>query len=211
MGKERASSVGRCFLYFFLFFRAFGAGSISAYGLFSCPSALSSSVNPPSSGLGSLRSSTILASSRGTEAHVLPGRGAGISSRATRLISSVAQSGTVQGDSGGRFGVSLSRGSYGERDTTAAFDDPSLANYHSEYLDYDCLGRSQFPLGLENQQPSVPSARSINLDYNPDDFESDDFTGSSPYSLSVQAETLLRRYLGDLYLCDRKESSGADS
>ena len=176
------------------------------------PSALSSSVNLPSSGLGSLRSSSMLASSRGTEAHVLPGRGAGISFRATRLTnSSIARSGTVHSVSGGRSGVSLSRGTYGERDTTAAFGDPSLADYHAEDLDYDRLGRSQFPLGLENQQPSVPSARTVDLDFDPDDFEPDDFTGSSPYSLSVQAETLLCRYLEDLYLGDRKESSGADS
>ena len=92
------------------------------------PSALSSLINPPSSGLGSLtcRSSTTLASSRGTEAHVLPGRGAAISSRATRL----ARSGTGQSVSGGRFGVSLPRGTFGGRDTTAASGDPSLADYY---------------------------------------------------------------------------------
>ena len=51
------------------------------------PSALSSLINTPTySGLGFLRSSPSLASSRGTETHVLPGRGAGISSRATDLL-----------------------------------------------------------------------------------------------------------------------------
>ena len=172
------------------------------------PSALSSPIIPPSSGLGSLRSSTTLASSRGTEAHVLPGRGAAISSRATRLTSSVAHSGTGQSVSGGRFGVSLPRGAFGGRDTTAASGDSSLADYYLEDLDYDHLGRSQFPLGL--QQPPVSSVWSVDLDYVSDDFEPDDFTGSSPYSRSVQAETLLCRYLGDLYRVNR-ESSGADS
>ena len=172
------------------------------------PSALSSPINPPTSGLGFLRSSPTLASSRGTEAHVLPGRGAGISSRATRLTSSVARSGTGQSVSGGRFGVSLPRGIFGGRDTTVAFGDPSLAEYYLEDLDYDHLGHSQFPLGLE--QPPVSSVRSVDLDFVSDDFEPDDFSGSSLYSLSVQSETLLCRYLGDLY-CGDRESSGADS
>ena len=48
------------------------------------------------------------------------------------------------------------------------------------------------------------------MDYVSDDFEPNDFTGSSPYSLSVQAETLICRYLGDLY-CINREYSGADS
>ena len=46
----------------------------------------------------------------------------------------------------------------------------------------------------------------------PNEFEPDNFSGSSPYSLSVQAETILCRYLGDLYCVNRKEeSSEADS
>ena len=123
------------------------------------PSALSSPIIPPTSGLGFLRSSPTLASSRGTEAHVLPSRGAGISSRATRL--SVARSGTGQSVSGGRFWVSLPRGVFGERDTTVAFGDPSLAEYYLEDLDYDRLSHSQFPLGLE--QPPVSLVRSVPL------------------------------------------------
>ena len=50
------------------------------------------------------------------------------------------------------------------------------------------------------------------MDCAPEDCEPDDFSGSSPYSLSVQAETILCRYLGDLYCVNRKvESSEADS
>ena len=72
-------------------------------------------------------------------------------------------------------------------------------------LDFDHLGFSQFG-GL---QPSFDPAL---LDCAPDEFEPDDFSGSSPYSLSVQAETILCRYLGDLYCVNRNiESSEADS
>ena len=71
------------------------------------PSALSYPINPLRSDLGSFRPSPILASSRGQGAHVLPGRGV-FTSRATRLPSSVARSGIVQRDNGGRFqGVSF--------------------------------------------------------------------------------------------------------
>ena len=169
---------------------------------------LSNPINPPSSGVGFLRSSPTLASSRGTGAHVLPSRGAAIPSRATRLTSSVARSGTGQSVSGGRSGVSLSRGTFGERDTMMAYGDPSLADYYLEELDYDHLGHPQFHLGL--QQPSVSSVCTANLDCVSDEFEPDDFSGSTPYSLSVQAETFLCRYQGDLYRVNR-ESSGADS
>ena len=138
----------------------------------------------------------------------MPGRGAGISSRATRLLSSVARSGTVQSDYGGRSRASLSRGVFDERDATMASGDPSLADYYLEDLDFDHLGHPQFGL----QQPSASSVSSALLDCAPDKFEPDDFSGSSPYSLSVQAETILCRYLGDLYCVNRKvESSEADS
>ena len=133
------------------------------FRLFSlAPSALYSSVNPPTSGLGFFRSSPTLASSRGTEAHVLPSRGAGVSSRATRLSSSIARSGTGQSISGGRFRVSLPRGVFVERGTTVAFDDPSLAESYLEDLDYVRFGHSQFPLVLD--QPPFSLARSIDLD-----------------------------------------------
>ena len=81
----------------------------------------------------------------------------------------------------------------------------SLADYYVDDLDFDHLGLSQFG----GQQPSFDPAL---LDCAPDEFEPDDFSGSSPYSLSVQAETILCRYLGDLYCVNRKvESSEADS
>ena len=66
------------------------------------PSALSCTSNPPRSDLGSTRPSTILASSRGQGAHVLPARGDAFPSQATRLHSSVARSGVVQSDNGDR-------------------------------------------------------------------------------------------------------------
>ena len=150
------------------------------------PSALSYPINPPHSDLGSLRSSPTLASSRGQGAHVLPGRG--VPSLATRLPSSVARSGTVQSDNGGRSRASLSRGVFVERDALMSSGGQSLA----DDLDFDHLGHSQFGL----QQPSFDSAL---LDCAPDEFEPDNFSGSSPYSLSVQAETILCHYLGDLY------------
>ena len=167
------------------------------------PSALSQPTNPPRSDLGSFRSSPTLASSRGQGAHVLPLRE--VSSRATRLPSSVARSGTVQSDNGGRSRASLSRGVFVERDALMASGDQSLADYYVDDLDFDHIGHSQFG----GQQPSFDPAL---LDCAPDDFEPDDFSGSSPYSLSVQAETILCRYLGDLYCVNRKvESSEADS
>ena len=167
------------------------------------PSALSHPTNPPRSDLGSLRSSPTLASSRGQGAHVLPCRE--VSSRATRLPSSVARSGTVQSDNRGRSRASLSRGIFVERDALMASGDQSLADYYVDDLDFDHLGYSQFG----GQQPSFDPAL---LDCAPDEFEPDNFFGSSPYSLSVQAETILCRYLEDLYCVNRKvESSEADS
>ena len=86
-----------------------------------------------------------------------------------------------------------------------ASGDQSLADYYVDDLDFDHLGYSQFG----GQQPSFDPALS---DCAPDEFEPDDFSGSSPYSLSVQAEAILCRYLGDLYCVNRKvESSEADS
>ena len=72
-----------------------------------------------------------------------------------------------------------------------ASGDPSLADYYLEVLDFGHLGHSQFGL----QQPSIDSA--------PNEFEPDDFSGSSPYSLSVQAETFLCRFFWDLYSVNR--------
>ena len=167
------------------------------------PSALTQPTNPPRSDLGSFGSSPTLASSRGQGAHVLSLRE--VSSRETRLPSSVARSGTVQSDNGGRSRASLSRGVFVERDALMASGDQSLADYYVDDLDFDHLGHSQFG----GQQPSFDPAL---LDCAPDDFEPDNFSGSSPYSLSVQAETILCRYLGDLYCVNRKvESSKADS
>ena len=170
------------------------------------PSALAYPINPPRSDLGSIRSSPTLANSRGQGAHVLPGRG--VPSRATRLSSSVARSGTVQSDYGGRSRASLSRGIFDERDATMASGDPSLADYYLDELDFVHPGHPQFGL----QQPSAPSVGSAFLECASEEFEPDDFSGSSPYSISVQAETILCRYLGDLYCVNRKvESSEADS
>ena len=118
------------------------------------PSALSFPINPPRSDLGSFRPSPILASSWGQGAHVLPGSGVN-SSRATRLPSSVARSGIVQSDNGGRSTASLSRGVFDDRDATLASGGPSLADYYlQDNLDFDHLGLSQFGL----LQPSVDSA-----------------------------------------------------
>ena len=162
------------------------------------PSALSHPTNPPRSDLGSIRSSPTLASSRGQGAHVLPLRE--VPSRATRLPSSIARSGTVQSDNGGRSRASLSRGVFVERDALMASGDQSLADYYVDDLDFDYLGHSQY----DGQQSSLDPALL--------DCESDDFTGSSPYSLSVQAETILCRYLGEVYCVNRKiESPEADS
>ena len=98
------------------------------------PSALSHPTNPPRSDLGSIRSSPTLASSRGQGAHVLPLRE--VPSRATRQPSSVARSGTVQSDNGGRTRASLSRGVFVERDALMASGDQSLADYYVDDLDF---------------------------------------------------------------------------
>ena len=159
------------------------------------PSALSQIPSyPPRSELGHTRSSLILASSFGQEAHVLPQRGGGGGgpSRATRLSSSGARRATVLSDSGGRSRASLSRGAFAERDAFLASGDQSLADFYEDDLDFDYLGHSQFG----GHQPSFGSAP---LDCVPDEYKPDDFTGSSPYALSAQAESILCRYLGDLY------------
>ena len=71
--------------------------------------------------------------------------------------------------------------------------DQSLADYYVEdNLDFDHLDHSQYGL----QQPDFYPAL---LDCESEDVEPDDFPGSSPYLLSVQAESILCRYLGDLY------------
>ena len=108
------------------------------------PSALSYPINPPRSDLGYFRPSPTLASSRGQGAHVLPGRG--VPSRATRLPSSVARSGTVQSDNGGRSRASLSGGVFDERDVTMASGDPSLADYYLEDLDFKKRSPRPFPV-----------------------------------------------------------------
>ena len=88
------------------------------------PSALSCTINPPRSDLGSSRPSTILASSRGQGAHVLPARGDAFPSQATRLHSSVEQS-----DNGDRSRASLSRGNFEDRDVCLVSGGQSLADY----------------------------------------------------------------------------------
>ena len=77
-----------------------------------------------------------------------------------------------------------------------ASGDQSLADYYVVDLDFDHLGLSQFG-GLQ------PSFDPVPLDCAPNEFEPDDFSGSSPYSLSVQAETILCRSLVDLYCVNR--------
>ena len=57
--------------------------------------------------------------------------------------------------------MSLPRGDFGGRDATAAFDDPSLAESYLGDPDYDHLGHSQFPFGLN--PPPLSSARSVHL------------------------------------------------
>ena len=170
------------------------------------PSALSCTINPPRSDLGSSRPSTILASSRGQGAHVLPARGDAFPSQATRLHSSVARSGVEQSDNGDRSRASLSRGNFEDRDASLVSGGQSLADYYVEdNLDYDYLDHSQFGL----HEPDFDTAL---LDRESEDVEPDDFTGSSPYLLSVQAETILCRYLGDLYsVKGNAESREADS
>ena len=71
------------------------------------PSALSCTINPPCSDLDFSRPSTILASSRGQGAHVLPIGGDAFPSQATRLHSSVSRSGFEQSDNGDRSRVSV--------------------------------------------------------------------------------------------------------
>ena len=99
---------------------------------------------------------------------------------------------TVLRDSGGRSRASLSRGAFAERDALLAFGDQSLADFYEDDLDFDYLSHSQFS-GL---QPSFGSAPLVCV---PDEYEPDDFSGSFPYALSVQAVSILCRYLGDLY------------
>ena len=170
------------------------------------PSALSCTNIPPCSDLGSPRPSSILASSRGQEAHVLPARGDAFPSQATRLHSSVARSGVVQSDNGDRSRASLLRGNFDDRDASLVSGGQSFADYYVEdNLDYDYLDHSQFGL----HQSDVDTAL---LDCESEDVEPDDFTGSSPYLLSVQAETILCRYLGDRYsVKGNAESREADS
>ena len=74
--------------------------------------------------------------------------------------------------------------------------------------DYDRLGHSQFPSGLN--QPPFSSAHSDDLGSVFGESEIDEFSGCSLSALSSEADTLLCRYLGDLYH-GKKESSGADS
>ena len=98
------------------------------------------------------------------------------------------------------------RGNFDDRDASLVSGGQSLADYYVEdNLDYDYLDHSQFGL----HQPDVDTAL---LDCESEDVEPDDFTGSSPYLLSVQAETILCRYLGDLYsVKGNAESREADS
>ena len=159
------------------------ASSRPIYSL--APSALSCMNNPPCSYLGSCRPSSILASSRGQGAHVLPVRGDAFPSQATRLHSSVARSGVEQSDNGDRSRASLLRGNFDDRDVALVSGDQSLADYYVEdNLDFDYLDHSHYGL----QQPDFDSAL---LDCESEDVEPDDFTGSSPYLLSVQAEAIL--------------------
>ena len=113
---------------------------------------------------------------------------------------------TVLRDSGGRSRASLSRGAFAERDALLAFGDQSLADFYEDDLEFDYLSHSQF----SGHQPSFGSAPLVCV---PDEYEPDDFTGSSPYALSVQAESILCRYLGDLFRINPKkgESFEADS
>ena len=104
--------------------------------------------------------------------------------------------------------MSLPRGDFGGRGATVALDDPFLAESYLGDPDYDRFGHSQFPSGLN--QPPFSSAHSDDLGSVFGESEIDDFSGSTPSALSSEAETLLCRYLGDLYRVN-KESSGADS
>ena len=113
---------------------------------------------------------------------------------------------TVLSDSGGRSRASLSRGAFAEGDAFLASGDQSLVDFYQDDLDFDYLSHSQF----SDHQHSFGSAP---LDCVPDEYEPDDFTGSYPYALSVQAESILCRYLGDLYRINpqKGESFEADS
>ena len=64
--------------------------------------------------------------------------------------------------------------------------------YLDDSLDYDYLSHTPYSL-------PEPVFESAPLDGESDEYEPDDFTGSSAFSLSAQAETILCRYLGDLY------------
>ena len=98
------------------------------------------------------------------------------------------------------------RGNFDDRDVALVSGDQSLADYYVEdNLDFDYLDHSQYGLHQPDFDPAL-------LDCESEDVESDDFTGSSPYLLSVQAETILCRYLGDLYsVKGNAESREADS
>ena len=103
------------------------------------------------------------------------------------------------------LGRPLSRGNFEDRDASLVSVGQSLADYYvDDNLDYDYLDHSQFGL----HEPDFDTAL---LDRESEDVEPDDFTGSSPYLLSVQAETILCRYLGDLYSVKDAESREADS
>ena len=80
-------------------------------------------------------------------------------------------------------------------------------------LGYEHLGRPQSFMGVENsRQPDFSVLSQLDSESEFDDAEVNDFTGLSPYNISVQAETLLRRYLGDHYSGDNTQSSqGADT
>ena len=93
-----------------------------------------------------------------------------------------------------------------------AFDDYPLDESYFGDLDYGRLSHSHSPSGLV--QPSFPSVRSDNFDQFSDsvfeDPEVDESSVFSPFALSREAETLLVRYLGDLYGVN-KESVRVDS
>ena len=124
----------------------------------------------------------------------------------TQLFPPVRAGYTVLRDSGGRSRASFSRGAFAEGEALLASGDQSLADFYEDDLDFDYLSHSQF----SGHQPSFGSAP---LDCVPDEYEPDDFTGSSPYALSIQAESILCRYFGDLYRINPKkgESFEADS
>ena len=93
-----------------------------------------------------------------------------------------------------------------------AFDDYPLDESYLGDLDYGHLSHSHSPSGLV--QPSFSSVHSDDFDQFSNSFfedpEVDESSGFSPFALSREAETLLVRYLGDLYRVN-KESVGVDS